>query len=63
MTVYPVFKTDDYDSYRIYTCATKELAEGCCAAMNSSKKDECVKWWYSEEDIVDEPFWIRKEEE
>lgn len=62
MIVYPVFKTDDYNYDRIYTCATKELAEGCCTAMNSSEKDERVKWWYFEEEIVDEPFWTRKEE-
>lgn len=74
MKVYPVFKSDGFGSSRVYTFATKELAEGYCTAISSSEKDErtgfwyskedkCIRWWYFEENVVDEPFWMRKDEE
>lgn len=57
MVVYQVFKTDDYDSYSVGLFATKELAEDYCTLMGSTEEAEYSSWWYTENEVITEPFW------
>lgn len=63
MIVYPVFRIDCDDVFLDCIFATEELAKDYCNLMNATEEARWCTWYLQSEEIVTEPFWIRKEEE
>ena len=63
MIVYPVFRIDCDDVFLDCIFATEELAKDYCNLMNATEEARWCTWYLQFEEIVTEPFWLRKEEE
>lgn len=63
MTVYPVFRIDCDDVFLEHIFATEELAKDYCIMMNATEEADWYTWYLRFEEVVEEPFWTRKEEE
>ena len=63
MIVYPVFRIDCDDVLLDCIFATEELAKDYCNLMNETEEAEWYTWYLQSEEVVTEPFWLRKEEE
>ena len=63
MIVYPVFRMDCDDVFLEHIFATEELAKDYCNLMNATEEAEWYTWYLQSEEVVTEPFWLRKEEE
>ena len=63
MIVYTVFRIDCDDVFLDGIFATEELAKDYCNLMNATEEAEWYTWYLQSEEVVTEPFWLRKEEE
>ena len=63
MIVYPVFRIDCDDVFLDCIFATEELDKDYSNLMNSTEEAEWYTWYLQFEEVVTEPFLLRKEEE